>query len=277
MNSSTVTAAHDILAADINNIRKDIVKNAGDYGTTTGSANTYALSLDSQYTAYVAGDTIKFKINVSNTGASTININTIGAKTLKRANVSDLVQNDLVANNVYEAIYDGTNFIITALTNEWTYLETITFSSESGTKNSSTFFDKTLASVYRIEIHAKSEATGTLGINVNGLGTSVYGWGNASKIAWPAIGGLSSGQGSCGIAYFPNSGESVSGNIYINAQKDSLNMLSFSGYVGGTGPTTAVFTSGQANIGTTETSLTQISIASGLIITGEFKIYRKNL
>ena len=49
----------------------------------TGSSNAYLLSIDAQYTAYAAGDVIKFKANHTNSGASTINVNGLGAKSIK--------------------------------------------------------------------------------------------------------------------------------------------------------------------------------------------------
>lgn len=116
LNSSTVAAGDVTLASQYNNARKDIVYNAGDYATATGSANTYAVTLDGQITAYSAGLKIRVKINVDNTSASTINVNSLGAKTIKKnAGAADVAAGDLQEDGIYDFVYDGTNFQVQAL------------------------------------------------------------------------------------------------------------------------------------------------------------------
>lgn len=116
LNSSTVAAGDVTLASQYNNARKDIVYNAGDYATATGSANTYAVTLDGQITAYSAGLKIRVKINVDNTSASTINVNSLGAKTIKKnAGAADVAAGDLQQDGIYDFVYDGTNFQVQAL------------------------------------------------------------------------------------------------------------------------------------------------------------------
>lgn len=109
---STKTAALEIFASEVNDDRKDVVINAGDYNTSGGSSNAYTLSLDAQITALVEGMVVKFKANHANTGASTININSIGANTIKKADGTDLIAGDLIVNGIYFLIYNGTNFIL---------------------------------------------------------------------------------------------------------------------------------------------------------------------
>lgn len=116
LNSSIVAAGDVTLATQYNNVRKDVVVNAGDYATSTGAANTYAVTLDGQITAYAAGLKIRVKINVDNTGASTINVNSLGAKTIKKnAGAADVAAGDLQQDGIYDFVYDGTNFQVQAL------------------------------------------------------------------------------------------------------------------------------------------------------------------
>jgi hypothetical protein len=82
------------------------------YAATTGSANTYKVSLDPAPTAYVEGMAVAIKINVQNTGASTININGLGAKSIKKANGTNVSAGNLKAGSVYSMRYNGTNFIL---------------------------------------------------------------------------------------------------------------------------------------------------------------------
>jgi hypothetical protein len=53
------------------------------------------------FTAYAAGQTFSFLAAVNNTGAVTLNVNTIGAKNLKTAAGADLVAGQLVADTLY--------------------------------------------------------------------------------------------------------------------------------------------------------------------------------
>lgn len=82
------------------------------FGTTTGSANTYAVTLTPAPSAYTDGMLVSVKINVDSTGASTLNVNGLGAKPLKKSNGFDVT--NLKANGVYTFRYNSTtgNFIL---------------------------------------------------------------------------------------------------------------------------------------------------------------------
>ena len=119
LNSATVSAGDIATATQYNNARKDIVENAGDYVTTTGSANAYVASLDAQITAYVTGAVYRIKANFVNTGAATLNINGIGAKTIKKeAGTTDLEYGDIASGQVCEFTYDGTNLQLITLSGQ---------------------------------------------------------------------------------------------------------------------------------------------------------------
>ena len=90
--------------------RADYIRQPG-YGTTAGSANTYTLTLSPAPT-YVDGLAVSVKINVTNTDASTININSLGAKTIKAPDGANVAAGDLLLNSVYSLRYNGTNFIL---------------------------------------------------------------------------------------------------------------------------------------------------------------------
>jgi hypothetical protein len=89
----------------------DYVKHPG-YGVATGSANAYAVTLNPAPTSYVEGMAISVKINVDNTGASTINVNGLGAKAIKKPNGNDVSAGNLKAGSIYTLRYNGTNFIL---------------------------------------------------------------------------------------------------------------------------------------------------------------------
>jgi hypothetical protein len=68
-------------------------------------------------TAYAAGQTFQFIASASNTGATTININSIGLKSITRDGTTALVAGDIVSGGAYQLIYDGTQFQLTNSSN----------------------------------------------------------------------------------------------------------------------------------------------------------------
>lgn len=107
--TTDVSAGDDILAAHHNNMRDDIIKNAGDYEDTAGSANAYTLAIDTGYAVYATGDRFRFKANFSNTGAATLNVNAIGAKAIVDVENRALQVGAIVSGRIYEVVYDGTS------------------------------------------------------------------------------------------------------------------------------------------------------------------------
>lgn len=91
--------------------------NSGSYVTSGGSSNAYTISLAPAITSYTAGQEINFLTNFANTGATTVNVNGLGAKNLKpygRACVGGEFDNA----QPVKAIYDGTDFIVFSPLNE---------------------------------------------------------------------------------------------------------------------------------------------------------------
>ena len=83
---------------------------SGIYIATTGSANTYVANLNPSVTAYVAGQRFLVNINATNTSASTINFNAVGAKSIVKNGATALQGGELVSGRLYTIVYDGTNF-----------------------------------------------------------------------------------------------------------------------------------------------------------------------
>jgi hypothetical protein len=111
----------DVEEADANRWENGIfdnqteIQNIKKYVVTTGSANTYVATFTLALTDYASGLTLKLKFNVENTASSTINVDTLGEKTIKKVSGTGLVNleaGDIVANGVYVLVYDGTDFII---------------------------------------------------------------------------------------------------------------------------------------------------------------------
>jgi len=80
------------------------------YAEDAGASDAYAVSINSAITALFNGLTIVFKANTANTGAATLNVNGIGATTIKKLNDQDLGDGDIEVGQRITVVYDGTNF-----------------------------------------------------------------------------------------------------------------------------------------------------------------------
>lgn len=81
-----------------------------DYAADAGSTDAYAITVTPAPTAYAVGQVFVFKANTANTGAATLNVNSLGAITIKKNVSTELSTNDILANQIVAVTYDGTNF-----------------------------------------------------------------------------------------------------------------------------------------------------------------------
>ncbi len=111
------------------------------YAVSTGNVNTYAITLNPVPTSLATGMAVCVKINVANTSTSTLNINNLGAKTIKKSNGSTLSNGNLKASGIYTFRYDGLAFILQGEGGEYgtagasNILEGFTFGTENGLIN----------------------------------------------------------------------------------------------------------------------------------------------
>jgi hypothetical protein len=77
--------------------------------TVTGT-DTLTGSLTPALAAYATGNKFSFVAAATNTGAATINLNSLGAKSITKSGSTALVAGDLVINQMYLIEYDGTRF-----------------------------------------------------------------------------------------------------------------------------------------------------------------------
>lgn len=106
----TLSATHiNDLADVVNGIKaKDLV-------TTAGGTTTYTLTPTPAVGAYVTGQEFNIKMNATNTGASTINVSGLGAKSLTKGGATALASGDLLIDAVYKIVYDGTQFQVSGI------------------------------------------------------------------------------------------------------------------------------------------------------------------
>jgi hypothetical protein len=80
------------------------------YAADSGAVNALVVTLAPVPAAYAAGMTLRIKAANSNTGATTLNVNGLGAKAVVRRDGSILRDSDIISGAVQEYVYDGTNF-----------------------------------------------------------------------------------------------------------------------------------------------------------------------
>lgn len=96
-------------------------------GVDGGVVNAYTLTPTNALVAYTSRMLIEFTPSVTNTGAVTLNISSLGAKDVKSVSGAALVAGDLVAGTPYLAIYNGTEARLLGVTKN--YIDQLAFSS----------------------------------------------------------------------------------------------------------------------------------------------------
>lgn len=83
--------------------------NNAHYGVDTGVADAYLVTVASTYlTSYTDGMCVKVKALNANTGAATINVNSLGVKSLTRPDGTALQVGDIVSGQSFEITYNAT-------------------------------------------------------------------------------------------------------------------------------------------------------------------------
>jgi hypothetical protein len=106
---STDAAAYGQVTAAITTAAAAAQNGSQTYLTSVSGTNTITATLTG-LTAYTAGLTVRFTAAGANTGAVTLNIGSLGAINLVRADGVALVTGDILSAGTYEAVYDGTSF-----------------------------------------------------------------------------------------------------------------------------------------------------------------------
>lgn len=79
------------------------------YAVATGSGNTYAVASPYPATAYTDGMEVTFKANHVNTGGATLNVDSLGAKSLLRSNGDPISASEIPNGKLITARYNGTS------------------------------------------------------------------------------------------------------------------------------------------------------------------------
>lgn len=164
-------------------------------GTFAGSANTYTATSSPSIGAYATGQFLIGKINVVNTGASTLNIDGLGAKTIKTFLGAAVIAGQLRASATYIFRYDGTDLICL---NPSVAFQTWT--PTWGASGSMTFSSVTTTHARYAEngniVHFYIAGSGTIGGTVSTIVTFTL----------PGTSVVTGSTSSLGYGYFSNSG-----------------------------------------------------------------------
>jgi hypothetical protein len=142
---------------------------------TVSGTDTLTGSLTPALAAYATGNKFSFIAVATNTGAATINLNSLGAKSITKQGSTALSAGDIVSGQIYIIEYDGTRF---QLINPSTVsgVSSISFGSTGLTPSTSTSGAVTVA--------------GTLAASNGGTGLTSLGTGVATFLATPSSANL---------------------------------------------------------------------------------------
>ncbi len=80
------------------------------YSLSAGTATVYEVTLTPSPTVLTPGLCVRMKAHLENTGSAALNVNSLGAQSIKRIDGSDLKPGDIPLNSLVTLIYDGVNF-----------------------------------------------------------------------------------------------------------------------------------------------------------------------
>lgn len=150
----------------------EIAEDRATYAADTGAADAYAISLSPAPSAYTAGMRVSFKAANANTGASTLDVNSLGAKALKSYDGSALAESAISADDVVLAAYNGTEFRV--LTGKATTSTTKAFPSGAivGTTDTQTITNKTIDAASNTLTNVPFSALAGAAVQTSGEGFS---------------------------------------------------------------------------------------------------------
>lgn len=200
-------------------------KNAEIYAASTTGNDTYVVTLSPVPTSLVNGMMIMFKPDTANTGAATLNVNSLGALSIVTGLNTALVTGDILANQVCVVVYNSTSTVWQLLNPASSYLFTPVYKNGNFSKDMSTTTTTTIThgfertpKMFRIHWFASPLGAASSFAQVVGSGTyngtteyssyilfttngSVSGAGQASKVVHYSYGGTSLdnnyNEGSC--------------------------------------------------------------------------------
>jgi hypothetical protein len=142
------------------------------YLTSISGTDTITTIAPVSMNAYAAGQTFRFIAAGANTGAVTLNINSIGAKAITKNGTTALVANDILAGSVVIVTYDGTQFQLSNPATLPASVSSFTAGTTGFTPSTATTGAITLAGTLNVANGGTGATTLTSGSVIVGAGTS---------------------------------------------------------------------------------------------------------
>ncbi len=107
--------ALSLIDGDLTTLRDPLLSlnTFSNFYTDTGAANAYVITVSSPQTvSQAAGLRVQFLAANANTGASTLQINALAAKSILNPDGTALSKGQIAANQIVDVIYDGTQYLL---------------------------------------------------------------------------------------------------------------------------------------------------------------------
>lgn len=110
-NTSSPTSVDDWVKGVMAAVKKYVLDTDGGI-TSGGTADVLTITTNRSISSghQAAGFSVRFKAANTNTGAATVNVDTLGAVAIKRLNGDALAAGDIVSGGIYDIAFDGTNY-----------------------------------------------------------------------------------------------------------------------------------------------------------------------
>jgi hypothetical protein len=138
---------------------------------TVSGTDTLTGTLTPALAAYATGNKFSFIAVATNTGAATININSLGAKSITKQGSTALIAGDIVSGQIYLIEYDGTRFQLLNPSTTSANVSSISFGSTGLTPSTATTGAVTVAGTLAVANGGTGVTTST-GSGANALATS---------------------------------------------------------------------------------------------------------
>jgi len=103
-----------VLTQTEKNYVASVVNTSIPYAVATGTTLAYTATLASSVSSLASGTYINFLAPITNASGVTLNINSLGAKTIKKNVTNVLASGDITVGQVTSVVYDGTSFQLTS-------------------------------------------------------------------------------------------------------------------------------------------------------------------
>jgi len=145
-------------------------------GAVSG-ADTITATASPPITAYATGQTFRFVSAGANTGAVTLNINALGAKSVTKAGATALDANNIPSGAVVEVVYDGTRFqllgvgdVTAQILRDQLFTAYTTAGSSGAYTLTTTYGALVTGERFRAKFHTAGPSTGISTLNRDALG-----------------------------------------------------------------------------------------------------------